>query len=975
MGLVEREREWDLFKDACIDCSDTGGGVIVVSGAVASGKTVLLQAFAEQMRKQGWVVLKAAASRIEIGLPLGVIGQLVSSVDMGSLGDGSVNRAPGTSLLTQPWVSGGFDVAGRSELSYLGELRTMLHRIGQERLIGIFVDDANYADAPSLLCLLYLARRLRSSRILLVLSDGLADRPEYNCFQADVLREPGARHIRLNALSHQGVASIIAGDLGFSPGKELVTRAHDLTGGNPLLLASLLEDHHAQPSPTETFHPGEAFGHAVTMCLLRCDHLVQDVARVIAVLDDEHNHPELVAEILMMDRASVAQALDALRGTGLLGGSGRFRHQVARDAVIHSWANEDRLAVHARAARVLREHGASATVLARHLIAGTPVTAGWVIPTLCEAAERALADNEVTLAIDALHTALALCHDEAQRTKIRCLLLRAQWRVDPSAAARHLPELLAAGLEGTLASADTVTLIAYLLWFGHGDQVGELLDALERRAKEEPDSPDQPFGLVELWLGCSYPDLFSRLNSGSTASADEALLSERSGLVRAAKLLSAVLRDGSDESAGVRAEQVLQGVRLDDRGVLAICGALVSLIYTGKLEEAAFWCRSLLAEPSAQSAPTWRAILSVLWSTIEMRWGRFTEAERYVEASLSLLSLDGWGAAIALPLANVIMIKTALGKYEEAESYLAVSLPKGVWQTLGTLHYMHARGTYYLATGRFYAALDDFQTCGEVVARWELSNVTIVPWAASAAEALLALGDRDGAEELARRELGRTCTKQFVARAGLIRVLAVTGEGERSLDQLEQAADLYERAGDRFELARTLAEIGRVYETRGDDDRAMAMERRAQHLAQECAFETIYLRNLFGAVPACTRKPPGTGHHAPTTELSEAELRVATLAANGHTNRQIAAQLFITVSTVEQHLTRVYRKLNVGSRADLPAELGGAISELETVGCVAERADHRRVALEAGSSLGTPRPPPGGGGLAPVSGCELRCVA
>jgi DNA-binding CsgD family transcriptional regulator len=58
--------------------------------------------------------------------------------------------------------------------------------------------------------------------------------------------------------------------------------------------------------------------------------------------------------------------------------------------------------------------------------------------------------------------------------------------------------------------------------------------------------------------------------------------------------------------------------------------------------------------------------------------------------------------------------------------------------------------------------------------------------------------------------------------------------------------------------------------------------------------------------------------------LSEAELRVAELAAHGRTNRQISETLYITVSTVEQHLTRVYRKLGVPGRSALASELAGA---------------------------------------------------
>ncbi|MFB7377812.1 helix-turn-helix transcriptional regulator [Kitasatospora purpeofusca] len=69
-----------------------------------------------------------------------------------------------------------------------------------------------------------------------------------------------------------------------------------------------------------------------------------------------------------------------------------------------------------------------------------------------------------------------------------------------------------------------------------------------------------------------------------------------------------------------------------------------------------------------------------------------------------------------------------------------------------------------------------------------------------------------------------------------------------------------------------------------------------------------------------TRGERGPGARRPVV-LSRAELRVAELAARGRTNRQIAHELFLTVSTVEQHLTSSYRKLGVKRRADLPVHL------------------------------------------------------
>ncbi|HKS46088.1 MAG TPA: helix-turn-helix transcriptional regulator [Amycolatopsis sp.] len=67
-------------------------------------------------------------------------------------------------------------------------------------------------------------------------------------------------------------------------------------------------------------------------------------------------------------------------------------------------------------------------------------------------------------------------------------------------------------------------------------------------------------------------------------------------------------------------------------------------------------------------------------------------------------------------------------------------------------------------------------------------------------------------------------------------------------------------------------------------------------------------------------------------ELSDPERRVASLAVLGHTNREIARELFITLSTVEQHLTRVYRKLKVSKRNDLPGELCLTASSGTTTG-------------------------------------------
>jgi DNA-binding CsgD family transcriptional regulator len=107
----------------------------------------------------------------------------------------------------------------------------------------------------------------------------------------------------------------------------------------------------------------------------------------------------------------------------------------------------------------------------------------------------------------------------------------------------------------------------------------------------------------------------------------------------------------------------------------------------------------------------------------------------------------------------------------------------------------------------------------------------------------------------------------------------------------------------------------------GELDRARMVARRASSMAKACHAEPLLERSSSRQTERHFVVRPDVieiSGAANTSTLSDAERRVATLAAQGYTNRQIARRLFITVSTVEQHLTRAYRKLNVNRRTDLP---------------------------------------------------------
>ena len=138
---------------------------------------------------------------------------------------------------------------------------------------------------------------------------------------------------------------------------------------------------------------------------------------------------------------------------------------------------------------------------------------------------------------------------------------------------------------------------------------------------------------------------------------------------------------------------------------------------------------------------------------------------------------------------------------------------------------------------------------------------------------------------------------------------------------LSQSVNLLQGCGDRVELARALGDTGQVLRGVGDGVRARLLVRRAYQLAQEAGAHLLAERLLRREPGIGLGAPPAANTGEPEDGLSEAERRVAVLAAQGFTNRQISSKLYITVSTVEQHLTRVYRKLAVKRRTDLPARL------------------------------------------------------
>jgi len=384
---------------------------------------------------------------------------------------------------------------------------------------------------------------------------------------------------------------------------------------------------------------------------------------------------------------------------------------------------------------------------------------------------------------------------------------------------------------------------------------------------------------------------------------------------RAAAALGAILQREPGYDAVPAAENVLREALSGAATAVPSLAALMVLIYSDSLEKASVWCDAVLASRAQSYTPVWNAMFATQRAEILYRRGALAEAKRQAQGALGLLPSEDWGAAIAVPLSLLVLIATAMGDLAEAERALDIAVPSAAFGTLGGVTYLDARGQFHLSRGHHDTALQDFMTAGHLMKLWKTDCPSAVPWRTHAAHALLHKGQVAQAREMIAEQMsllpdGHPRTRGLTGRA-----LAATLRLDQRPPVLLEAASTLDRCGDSLNLAQTLADLGHTYTSLGELARGRSYAHQAKELADRC--DAVLLSTL----PVTAGEETDEESQNDARRLSSAECRVAELAALGNTNEQIARKLYITVSTVEQHLTRIYRKLGIRRRTQLPSSL------------------------------------------------------
>ena len=246
-----------------------------------------------------------------------------------------------------------------------------------------------------------------------------------------------------------------------------------------------------------------------------------------------------------------------------------------------------------------------------------------------------------------------------------------------------------------------------------------------------------------------------------------------------------------------------------------------------------------------------------------------------------------------------------------------------------TLHFLLTRARTRLESGNYEQAARDCFAAGSVADSLGIENPAYYGWWRSqAALALRHLGREDEARQLASEELD--LSRRWGAERAIgvsLRALGLVEGGKSGEQWLREAVQVLAGSPARLEHARALVDLGALLRRDNRRSEARKLLRQGVELAHQCGATALVTRG--------NDELAATGAHRRTIlrsgldELTASERRVAQMAAEELSNKEIAQALFVTVKTVEQHLGRVYRKLDISSRRQLGAALG-ARPELAT---------------------------------------------
>lgn len=941
-GLFERDAELAAIERTLELVAGGEGACLLFAGPGGLGKTALIAAARRAAADRGFTTLWAGGAELEREFAFGVVRQLFEPALARMSADERSLALDGAAAGAGALLGGGGVTDSDDGFAALHSLYWFAVGLADRGPIALIVDDAHLADPPSLRFLAFLARRLEGQPILLAVGSRDQSGTDGSSPLSELATMPAASVLEPSPLGPPGVAEFLMAALEHDPEPTFADACLRATGGNPFLLGELAKTIAAERMPPTAENAAlvdrlgpASVSRAVLARLGGLGGETVELARAVAILGGRAQGRDAAA-LAGLDDTAASRAADRLVEAGVFerGRPISFVHAIVRQAIYEDIGPGERAEAHERAARVLAERHSEPERIASHLLSTEPAGDEWAFQRLVEAADRALAQGSPAIAIDFLRRAVEEPPPQSERPALLARLGSIEARAGRRAGIPRLRDAHAATTDPKTRAELARELGEALIFSGHATGAAALLvralDELEG-AVEKPD-PELLARLESLLLAAGVVTSGGHEIAHKRYEAIETRIAELPE--RAARLVSAPLALERVTSGGTAALAVHLARRALGEGRLIaeegpespiLLVAVAALLWSDRIAEAEATTSAAVAQTQSEGSARGLALTLPSRALVRLRRGALADAEADARVALDLgVETGGWLVFRMISAAVVATAHLERGEVDEAERMLeeVAEVPHDPDAVL-TQPLREARARLALARGDHEAALRILLACAERERAWGLRAVVPIPWRSHAALAQLALGRAELAGSLASEELELARVFGAARPIGVaLRALGLVEGGERGLELLGEAVAALADSSDRLEHARTLVDLGAALRRAGRKSAAREPLREGLEAARACGATALVERAYeeLRATGARPRKILYSGVEA----LTPSERRVATMAADGMSNREIAQALFVTPKTVEVHLSHAYAKLEISSRKELPRALAGA---------------------------------------------------
>ena len=873
--------------------------VLVVSGEPGIGKTALIESAISSA--SGFRVMRAGGVESEMELAFAALQQLCVPMFH------RLDRLP-VPQRDALGVAFGLQVGDAPDQFLVGlAALSLVADVAEEQPLVCVVDDAQWLDRASAQALAFVARRLLADSVALIFAT----------------REPGDELTGLPRMVLEGLrdgdARALLGSVLRAPVDERVReRIVAETRGNPLALLEL-------PQGLVSAELAGGFGLPPTRSLSR--RIEDSFRRRLAGLPVQTQRLLLVAaaepvgDPVLVWRAAerLEVGVDAAAETeGLLtiGTRVTFRHPLVRSALYQAASNKDRQAVH-RALADATDPEVDPDRRAWHLAQATPGFDDDVASELERSAGRAQARGGLAAAAAFLERAAALTLEPSRRARRALAAAQAKHQAGAFDAALQLIGTAESGPLTELERAQVELLRGELAFTSrHGSDAPPLL----LRAAKRFEQIDRRLAR-ETYLEALSAGLFAgRLASGgSVVETARAALAARSSTEppHPSDLLldglALVITEGHDAGAPVlrRAVNAFRSEaipREQEHRWLWLAGRAAGLLWDN---EAAEELSARLVHMARYSG----ALTLLPWALIQRSGqqlfsGEFATVASLIEEAAAVNEATGSSMAPYATLALVAFQGRETEAFQLIDATTTEVMKRGEGQGLTIIYWSSAVLNNGLS--RYEKALAAAQQAGEEVSASGFRNWGLVE--------LIEAAVRTGNVDLVADTLGRL--SQTTTPTGSDWGLGVEARSRALLSEGKAAEALYREAIERLERTSVRVELARAHLLYGE---WLRRERRRFDARDQLrvAHELFAEFGMEAFAERARVELEATGEQArkrtieTRDDLTPQEAQVSRLAADGSTNQEIAAQLFISPNTVDYHLRKAFRKLGVKSRHQL----------------------------------------------------------